>query len=605
MSSSAGKIGKKPSLALALALLAAASGAGSAAANTDSPPSSGGNGHHAEEHSGSSGGSAPDDAEAPASPGSADGLDPLEDPLPPPPLSETAVGVELLAEGLTNPTNSAVAPGDPDALYVSDQVGPLWRIDLSDGSKQMVADLSELLVPLGIEVEGSDMHLPDERGFLGVAFHPQFERNGLVYTYTSEPADSGDPTFPSTLPNGERADHLSVLREWTVEQSSDSTPSVDMDSSRVLFRIAEPQWNHNGGELVFGPDGMLHVQLGDGGGADDQNGQLWWIDPDGDGVFTVGPIVGHLDGGNAQDLSVPLGKILRIDVDGRDGPHGDFGIPADNPFVGVEGALGEIWAYGLRNPFQGSFDRATGSYWIGDVGQNDVEEVDVVQRGGNYGWNVREGGFWFAPRGDEQGSGTIVREPAQPVPSTLVDPVAQYDHDFGVAVIGGYVYRGTEQPALRGQYVFGDHSRKLLVLSPGGSASQLRIAGQENDQVGFEVSALAEDASGELYVMGFTRGATEGEGGRIVRLVPAGDDVPACTIVGTPGPDVLTGTAENDVICADEGNDVVTGGDGDDLLYGGPGDDRLDGEAGQNQLQGGAGDDDLFGGRITGGGSDG
>jgi glucose/arabinose dehydrogenase len=261
------------------------------------------------------------------------------------------VGVELLAEGFGKLTNSAVAPGDADALYVSDQVGPLWRVDVRDGSKQMVADLSGLLVPVGLEIEGAEHHIPDERGFLGVAFHPDFQRNGLVYTYTSEPTDSGEPTFPSTLPRGQRADHLSVLREWTLRRSADGAPTVDPDSSRVLFRIAQPQWNHNGGELVFGPDGMLHVQLGDGGGADDQNGQMFWIDPDDDGIYTIGPIVGHVDGGNAQDLGVPLGKILRIDMNGRGAANGDYGIPTDNPFVDVDGALGEIWAYGLRNPF--------------------------------------------------------------------------------------------------------------------------------------------------------------------------------------------------------------------------------------------------------------
>ncbi|MDT0275969.1 PQQ-dependent sugar dehydrogenase [Blastococcus goldschmidtiae] len=435
-------------------------------------------------------------------------------------MSDRQVGVELLAEGFKKPTNSAVAPGDPDALYVSDQFGPLWRVELRDGSKQMVADLSGLLVPVGLKAEGVD-HLPDERGFLGLAFHPDFERNGLLYTHTSEPPDSGEPTFPSTLPSGERADHLGVLREWTVQRSADGTPSLDVDSSRVLFSVAEPQWNHNGGELVFGPDGMLYVQLGDGGGADDQNEQLWWTDPDDDGTYTVGPIVGHLDGGNAQDLSVPLGKILRVDVDGRGAPHGEYGVPADNPFVGVDGALGEIWAYGLRNPFQGSIDRATGDYWVGDVGQNDVEEVDVIQRGGNYGWNVREGSFWFAPRDFEQGSGTVVEEPVQPVPPELVDPVAQYDHDWGVAVIGGYVYRGPDQPALQGQYVFGDHhGGKLLVHSAEDPARQLRIAGSENNELGYSLTAFAEDAHGELYVMG-----TPHEGsGRIERIVPAGTD---------------------------------------------------------------------------------
>ena len=447
------------------------------------------------------------------------GLNPIEDPLPPPPSSDISVGVELLADGFAKPTNSAVAPGDPDALYISDQVGPLWRVDVRDGSKQMVADLSSLLLPVGITIEGQH-GIPDERGFLGLAFSPDFERDRLLYTYTSEPPDSGEPTFPTTLPRGERADHLSVLREWPVQIAADGTPSLDLASSRVLFRVAEPQWNHNGGELVFGPDRMLYVQLGDGGGADDQNGQMFWIDPDDDGNYTVGPIVGHLDGGNGQDLGVPLGKILRIDVDGRGAPHGEYGIPEDNPFVGVEGALGEIWAYGLRNPFQGSIDRETGDYWVGDVGQNDVEEIDVIRRGGNYGWNVREGDFWFAPRGAEQGSGTIVQEPVQPVPPDLVAPVAQDDHGGGVAEIGGYVYRGLEQPALQGRYVFGDHEGgKLLVRSSEGPPRQLRILGDEDNQLGYGLTAFAEDADGELYVMGFTHHGSAGERGVIERIV--------------------------------------------------------------------------------------
>lgn len=519
----------------------------------------------------------------------------IEDPLPPPPLSSTTVAVETLAEGFTSPVNSAVAPGDPHGIYIVDQVGPLWRVDRRDGSKRLIADLSRLIVPLGVNIPHSEAY--DERGFLGLVFHPDFRHNGLVYTHTSEPADSGEPTFPSTMPPGERPDHLSVLREWNARTAADRLGGhVNPAKSRVLFRIAHPQFNHNAGEMVFGPDGMLYFNMGDGGGADDQNGQLYWIDPDGDGNYELGPIMGHPFGGNAQNLAVPLGKILRIDVDGRNSRNGEYGIPEDNPFIDVPGALDEIWAYGFRNPFAGSIDPATGDYWVGDAGQNDVEEIDKVIRGGNYGWNVREGGFFFAPRGFEQHSGTVVTEPVQPVPPVLIEPVAQYDHGYGVVVIGGYVHRGRTNPALRGRYLFGDHEGgKLLNLDADGVVRQLRIAGHPENELGYELTSFARDAFGELYAMGTAHGIVEGNEGRIERIRPASSDVRPCTIVGTPGPDLLTGTRGSDVICADEGDDILVGLRGNDRLYGGDGDDILVGGSGDDYLHGGAGSDEIVG----------
>jgi glucose/arabinose dehydrogenase len=435
------------------------------------------------------------------------------------------IAVETVATGLTAPNKAVAAPGEPRRLYVVDQPGRIWAIDLDTGLKTLFLDVGSRLVPLG--VFGPNTF--DERGLLGVAFHPGYATNGLLYTYTSEPT-AGPPSLPSTMPAGVPPDHQNVVAEWRAAVPGMPALGVIASSRRELIRMDHPQFNHDGGELAFGPDGNLYVSVGDGGNADDE-----------------GP--GHLPGGNAQSLRAPLGKILRIDPDGRSSANGQYDIPADNPFAGVAGAVAEIYALGFRNPFRFSFDSLTGELYVGDVGQNDIEEVDVVTRGGNYGWATKEGTLFFYGNGDAAGFASTVDNGL--VPAGAIDPIAQYDtHHEGHSVIGGFVYRGAAMQGLHGRYVFGDFSRvfrfpsgpndrgRLFVLAQrqgtklrqinelhfagdGGLGSADRD-GTEGAALGLSLLGIGSDAAGELYALGNTDGVPFGTDGRVLRLVPAG-----------------------------------------------------------------------------------
>jgi glucose/arabinose dehydrogenase len=459
----------------------------------------------------------------------------------------THIGLEAVASGMTSPLKGVVAPGEPTRLYVLDQTGLVWAVNLATGAKTLFLDVSARLVTLG--VLGPNTF--DERGLLGVAFHPDYAANGKLYTYTSEPT-AGPPTFATTLPVGSAPDHQNVIAEWTAVQPGNPSMGVDLASRRELIRVDWPQFNHDGGDLAFGPDGNLYIPMGDGGGADDTDGQLFIVAT---GSFPVveAPMVGHQGNGNAQKLNTPLGKVLRIDVDGNDAANGEYGIPADNPFVGQPGALAEIYAFGFRNPFRLSFDRGSGVLILGDVGQNDIEEVDLVVPGGNYGWNRKEGTLFFNVNGNAEGFATTT--PPAPVPAGLIDPIAQYDtHHEGHSVIGGYVYRGERIPQLKGRYVFGEFSRvfnfpsgphnfgRLLYLQqkPGkkeglmnvqelkGFSAAIASLGLATGTAACDglfpptlaVLGMAEDAAGELYVSGNISGLPFGTEGVLLRLAP-------------------------------------------------------------------------------------
>lgn len=434
--------------------------------------------------------------------------------------SDKTIQLETLTTGLTAPNWGINAPGDASRLYVSDQDGILWAIDLSSGDKSVFADLSALLVPLGAFGPGSF----DERGFLGFAFHPDYTSNGLLYTLTSEPVNG--PADFSTMPPGSIPNHQAAIREWQVPNPGDPASVVDPASVRELMRIDEPQFNHNGGALNFGHDDSLYISLGDGGNRDDEG-------------------VGHGMTGNAQDPSNILGSILRIDPQGSNAANGQYGIPADNPFVGMPGYAEEIYAYGFRNPFRFSFDTATGDLYVGGVGQDDIEEVDVVVAGGNYGWNVKEGSFCFDPNGANPGF-AYDEEPCPNEPPDLIDPVAEYNtsdsleqNDDGRAVIGGFVYRGTEIPGLVGRYVFGDYSRftppgenrdgRLFFLNKKdivrgdmiktSKIFEFTLAGQE--KLGLAVLGFGQDANGELYVLANAPGVPFGDTGVVLKITRA------------------------------------------------------------------------------------
>jgi len=422
---------------------------------------------------------------------------PLEDPIPSP-IREGGVQVRLepVATGLTAPNWGISAPGDADRLFVVDQDGIVWAVDLSSGAKSIFLDVSSRLVPLG----AFGPNTFDERGLLGLAFDPDYANNGLLYTYTSEPV-SGAADF-STMPAGTTANHQSSIAEWRVPNPRSASSVVDPGTRRELLRIDEPQFNHNAGALNFGSDGFLYIALGDGGAGDDQG-------------------VGHSPQGNGQDPSNVLGSILRIDPTGTNSANGKYGVPEDNPFVGRAGFVPEIWAYGFRNPFRFSFDSRTGKLWAGDVGQNDIEEVDVVTKGGNFGWRIKEGSFLFDPNGAQPGFVTA-RSPGKP--KGLIDPIAEYDHDEGVAVVGGFVYRGDAIPQLRGRYVFGDFARsfsefgRLFFLDRAERIREFRLVGQES--LGLKLDGFGQDADGELYVLGNTTGTPFGETGVVLRIAP-------------------------------------------------------------------------------------
>ena len=287
---------------------------------------------------------------------------------------------------------------------------------------------------------------------------------------------------------------------------------VDPDSTRVLLRIDQPQFNHDGGALNFGPDGMLYISLGDGGAGDDQESGL---DP-----FGV-PNIGHGCGGNGRDPSTILGSVIRIDPLGSNSANGQYGIPDDNPFVGVEGFVDEAFAFGFRNPFRFSFDSLTGDLFLADVGQNDIEEIDIVVSGGNYGWNHKEGSFTFITNGADAGYAT---DTSQAAPPDLIDPIAEYDHDDGIAVIGGFVYRGTEIPALTGRYVFGEFARtffndgRLFYLNESNELLEFRIIGG-GGVLGRSLLGFGQDAAGEVYAMANGTGVPFGDTGVVLRIV--------------------------------------------------------------------------------------
>ena len=429
------------------------------------------------------------------------------------------VALMTVTNGVFAPVAGITAAGHPSDLFVVDQVGFLW--DVGIGSRHQwpvvpvkVLDVSDLVV--GPSREG------DERGFLGAAFSPSFAHDGLLYTYTSEAtdgtADYRVPVSTAACAKIRPADHQSVIRRWQVSTTPAGGLVVDRTSQgqgqRVLT-FEQPQFNHNGGDLDFGPDGLLYITSGDGGGKDDQDCQT---------DFDGRPMFGHPGGGNGQNLTTPLGKILRIDPTGRSSANGQYAVPTTNPFISTPGAAPEIYAYGFRNPYRASFDGS--DLWVGDVGQNDVEEVDRVHSGRNYGWRLREGAFGFYPAGfQSKGFQSDAFVFAQQPRVGLEDPVANYDHDDGSAVIGGYVYRGTAMPALTGTYVFGDFSRRLnnrhgrlfgldtthLAPSTAGNViTELRDGPIDGGVTGF-----GQDSAKELYALIVNR---DGTGGAVLRL---------------------------------------------------------------------------------------
>ena len=438
------------------------------------------------------------------------------------PSSGITVGLQTVMSGLVQPTAGAVAPGDSEHLYIADQIGQVWVADISrhgmGQQRRLFLDISSQLVTLGL---GPAKY--DERGLLGIAFHPNFRRNHLFYTYASQPA-TGIPTF-STLAPGTKPNCQNVLKEWHVIQMDEDTMVVDPNSSREILRVDKPQFNHNGGALMFGPDRLLYLSVGDGGASNDFG-------------------VGHAAAGNAQTLTPGnvLGKILRINPLGHNSANGQYGIPSDNDFARFMAPAGEpheIFAYGFRNPWRMSFDSKSGELYAGDVGQNDIEEVDIVHKGMNYGWPVKEGTFLFDGFLAGRGGTGYVWQNSPGSPAGLVDPIAEYDHGDGEtaplhsgvhvrqAIIGGFVYHGDNVDALRNKYVFGDYGSAtkpqeghLFILH--GSSHQIQeLAVEGRTQLDLAVLGFAQDREGELYLLASQTGTVLGTTGVVMRITEA------------------------------------------------------------------------------------
>ena len=364
--------------------------------------------------------------------------------LAPQPLQ--AMRVERAFPNLTfqSLTNLAQPDDERNHMFATEQAGRI-RVFPND----QAATRAGTFLDIGGRVSQGD----NEEGLLGLAFDPGYRNNGYFYVY-----------YSAATPR------RSVVSRFSVSQNN---PNVaDSQSEFVIMEIPQPFGNHNGGQLAFGPDGYLYVGLGDGGSSGD---------PD----------------GNGQNTSTLLGSMLRIDVSGTSGGK-NYRIPPDNPFVGSGGAQEEIWAYGLRNPWRFSFDAHTGTLWMGDVGQNKWEEIDVVERGLNYGWKIMEGLHCFSP-----GAGCDQ--------TALKLPVAEYGHSDGCSVTGGYVYRGRGIPSLLGAYVYADFcSGKIWGLRYDGGFVTERMLLVDSDLF---IASFGQDASRNLYILSRNDG--------IYRLVPA------------------------------------------------------------------------------------
>ena len=413
----------------------------------------------------------------------ASGQGPIPDPIGRSPFSARLVTV---ATGVQSPTYLTVAGDGSGRRFILEQTG---RIRILDADGTLVVrpflDLSDRLVDLN--VFGFD-----ERGLLGLAFHPGFDDPtspgfGKLYTYSSEPV-AGPADFEAP---GDVLSHQSVVAEWTVDPADPGI--VDPASRRELFRVEQPQSNHNAGNLAFGPDGYLYVSFGDGGATND-----------------AGP--GHSPEGNGQDPSNILGSITRIeplapsltsDARGAVSANGNYRVPGDNPFAAAgDPGVDEIFAYGFRNPLRFSFDSETDALLVGDVGQANIEEVNLVELGGNYGWALKEGSFLF-----DRDTGAVTPGDID----GLIDPIFEYDHvDGGTSVIGGFVYRGEALPDLVGRYIFGDFGLGLLSsgrifegdLATGEFRELLRLP----DGLGLRAFGQGED--GELFVLAAPGGST-------------------------------------------------------------------------------------------------
>jgi glucose/arabinose dehydrogenase len=413
-----------------------------------------------------------------------------------PAMADVSVNLEVAASGVNAPMMMVSPPGD-DRRFIVQQNG-LIRILTPEGEilEEPFLDITEKITPQWPEF--------DEKGLLGLAFHPDFATNGKFYIAYSSPTQ-----WHGALEKHFWWSHTNIIEEYTV--SEDDPDVADETSLREISAIDWPQFNHNGHWIGFGPDGMLYISTGDGGYAND-----WGI--------------GHnVTEGNGQDLLDQHGKILRIDVD-KSGA-GSYGIPDDNPFIGQEAtALPEIWAYGMRNPWRCSFDMGgENQLFCGDVQQNSFEEVSIIEKGGNHGWRAMEASHCFDFEDPNN-------HPTDCSTDGMVMPILEYknctaqpDGCEGISVTGGYVYRGSHAD-WDGKYIFGDWSKsfaapdgQLFIATKGADGTwtkeHMTVANMDGPLP--YILAFAQDNDGEVYALTSVTTGPNGNLDKIYKIVPA------------------------------------------------------------------------------------
>lgn len=344
--------------------------------------------------------------------------------------------VEQLTNGLEAPT-VLTFPGNGD-IWVAEQNGKIRILREGKLTDTPLLNLKTKIVKLNTSYE--------ERGLLGIALHPDFKTNNKIYVFYST---------PSTQKN---SNHTGILAEYLVP----ATGQIDPESGRIILTIEEPDGNHNGGCIQFGPDGYLYLGFGDGGGQGDKHGEF----------------------GNGQNMNTWLGKFLRIDINTASG----YTVPKDNPFVDRKDVKPEIWAYGFRNPYRFSFDKNSGELFAGDVGQDLWEEIDIIKKGGNYGWRLLEGTHCYNPAENCDTAGIIM-------------PITEYSHKVGVSVMAGYIYTGQQLPVLKNQYVFADWTGPVFCLKKEGNEWIRSSIKLENYPANAKITGLGQDEQGEIYLM--------------------------------------------------------------------------------------------------------
>lgn len=431
--------------------------------------------------------------------------------------------LQVVATNLAAPCYAISPPGDHSRLFVVEQNGLLRVIQNGVLLTNAALDIQSLVQP---PLNATNAN--DERGFLGLAFHPGYNNPAspgyrTLYTYNSQLIPVG--TFPTYVcPNNASNAYQNVVNEWKI--STTNANVVDPTSRREVISFGKNAGNHNGGTIAFGTNGYMYLGLGDGGNANDAGASH--IEPD----------------GNAQNLTTYLGKMLRFDpllpsLTPTSGDlissNGQYRIPTNNPFFGIS-PVQEIYAYGLRNPYRFSFDTFNGDLIQADVGQNTIEEIDRIVRGGNYGWAFKEGDFQFNHTNTSSGVAGTVGPRSPGSPAGLIDPISgsqgtlEYDHGDGISITGGFVYRGSAIPELYGKYVCGDLA---LVGSPVRINGRVFYADLQTGLINvfplvqfstnifpnsLTVHGFGQDADGELYAL-TTNTSANGNGGVIYKLV--------------------------------------------------------------------------------------